>query len=64
MKKNLSVKVHLVVGLLYGVFWLICILLSRNHVITMDNEIFRFIGLLLSVSYLLHITMSKQKKEK
>lgn len=64
MKTNLLLKIHSGVCLLYGAVWLVCIILSKNHIIVIDNYVFKLIGFILSVSYLFHFAIRKNRKSK
>ena len=62
-RRKIILRIHFCICLLFAVVWGIFIFLSSRQMVCMDEIMFKQIGFVLSVSYLLDYVMTKSKKK-
>ena len=62
-RRKIILRIHFCICLLFAAVWGIFIFLSSKQMVSMDEIMFKQIGFVLSVSYLLDYAMTKSKNK-
>ena len=61
-KRKIIFRIHTCICILFAVIWLIFIILNNYHVISINELLFQFIGIILTISLMLHRAMIKKQR--